>query len=236
MESEDREGGLYKDTPRSVMFGRVPLGGIPGLLVEHWALKIGDIWWEVSGPGGDHITKWTKMFYEIRQTEGEKSGSLAAPSVIKQPSNCQILGIFIVIVILFSLMIMSVLGLLFKESENQTWFAFLMVVFTAMLGLAIDGFITEVITQPWLDGGKVMQTGNSNDPTLFGLTRKTDTEIKEFNSKYKTKHPMYLVTDRNCQHYVRDLLTFLMEGEKQWRDLPLLEAPEVFRVGLGMDI
>jgi len=220
-----------KDTPRSVMFGRVPLGGIPGLLVEHWALKIGDIWWEVSGPGGDHITKWTKMFYEIRQTKGEKSGSLAAPSVIKQDSNCQILMTLIWIVILVLLVIMSVLGLLFKESENQTWFAFLMVVYTAILGV-----MTGVITRPWLDGGKAMQTGDSNDPTLFGLTRKTDTEIKEFNSKYKTKHPMYLVTDRNCQHYVKDLLTFLMEGEKQWRDLPLLEAPEVFRVGLGMDI
>jgi len=231
MESEDREGGLYKDTPRSVMFGRVPLGGIPGLLVEHWALKIGDNWWEVSGPGGDHITKWTKMFYEIRPTKGEKSGSLAAPSVIKQDSNCQILMTFIAIVILVLLVIMSVLGLLFKESENQTCCAFLMVVYTAMLGV-----MTGVITRPWLDGGKAMQTGDSNDPTLFGLTRKTDTEIKEFNSKYKTKHPMYLVTDRNCQHYVRDLLTFLMEGEKQWRDLPLLEAPEVFRVGLGMDI
>jgi len=106
-----------------------------------------------------------------------------------------------------------------------------MVVYTAMLGVMIG-----VITRPWLDGGKAMQTGDSNDPTLFGLTRKTDTEIKEFNSKYKTKHPMYLVTDRNCQHYVRDLLTFLMEGEKQWRSLPLLDAPEVFRVGLGMDI
>jgi len=231
MESKDREGGLYKDTPRSVMFGRVPLGGIPGLLVEHWALKIGDTWWEVSGPGGDHITKWTKMFYEIRPTTGEKSGSLAAPSVIKQDSNCQILMTFIAIVILVLLVIMSVLGLLFKESENQTCFAFLMVVYTAMLGV-----MTGVITRPWLDGGKAMQTGDSNDPTLFGLTRKTDTEIKEFNSKYKTKHPMYLVTDRNCQHYVRDLLTFLMEGEKQWRDLPLLDAPEVFRVGLGMDI
>jgi len=113
-----------KDTPRSVMFGRVPLGGIPGLLVEHWALKIGDTWWEVSGPGGDHITKWTKMFYEIRPTKAEKSGSLAAPSVIKQDSNCQILMTFIAIVILVLLVIMSVLGLLFKESENQTCFAF----------------------------------------------------------------------------------------------------------------
>jgi len=231
MESEDKEGGLYKDTPRSVMFGRVPLGGIPGLLVEHWALKIGDTWWEVSGRGGAHITKRTKMFYEIRPTKGEKSGSLAAPSVIKQDSNCQILMTFIVIMILVFGMIMSVLGLLFKESEYQTGLALMMVVCTALLGILMPDFIT----QPWLDGGKAMQTGDSNDPTLFGLTRKTDPEIKEFNSKYKTKHPMYLVTDRNCQHYVRDLLTFLMEGEKQWRSLPLLEAPEVFREGLGMD-
>jgi len=235
MESKDREGGLYKDTPRSVMFGRVPLGGIPGLLVEHWALKIGDTWWEVSGPGGDHITKWTKMFYEIRPTKGEKSGSLAAPSVVGQSSNCQRLGIFICIyaflVILGGGRIVSVLELK-KSDENHNWFTFVIVVSSALLGLLITG----VTTRPWSDGGKAMQTGDSNDPTLFGLTRKTDTEIKEFNSEYKTKHPMYLVTDRNCQHYVRDLLTFLMEGEKQWRDLPLLDAPEVFRVGLGMDI
>jgi len=237
MESEDKEGGLYKDTPRSVMFGRVPLGGIPGLLVEHWALKIGDTWWEVSGRGGAHITKRTKMFYEIRPTKGEKSGSLAAPSVIKQDSNCRKLWKFIVIVWLFIGLVGLGIGMLKEIDENQTWFplmmmaSLMMVVGTALLGLLMPDFITR----PWLDGGKAMQTGDSNDPTLFGLTRKTDPEIKEFNSKYKTKHPMYLVTDRNCQHYVRDLLTFLMEGEKQWRSLPLLEAPEVFREGLGMD-
>jgi len=253
MESEDKEGGLYKDTPRSVMFGRVPLGGIPGLLVEHWALKIGDIWWEVSGRGGDHITNSTKKFYEIRPTEGEKSGSLAAPSVVKRWSNCQILMTFLsTFICIYAYLVllcewMEGSGLELKKSDEnwsllvecwwkkcdeiQTWFAFLMLVMTALLGLLTTG----VITRQWLDGGKAMQTGDSNDPTLFGLTRKTDPEIKEFNSKYKTKHPMYLVTDRNCQHYVRDLLTFLMEGEKQWRSLPLLEAPEVFREGLGMD-
>ena len=56
------------------------------------------------------------------------------------------------------------------------------------------------------------------------MTRKTDQQIETFNGKFLRKHPLYKGLTVNCQWYVRDLLTFLMEEGERKRDLPLSES------------
>ena len=68
---------------RDVVFGRKPLDNQMGLLrlAEHWAVKVGSTWYEVSGPDSDHghINKTNKERYIIAESEGPASYSGATP-------------------------------------------------------------------------------------------------------------------------------------------------------------
>ena len=124
-------GGRKK---RSVLFGRKTIG-LP--LAYHWALKVGDTWYEIPG------------------TSFSEKG---------------------------------------KENKVQAW------------------------------PGKTSKSG-AECCRKSGSTRKTDSEIAEFNKKYEKDHPTYnLVTD-NCQTYVTELFAFLMtDGEKE-EGIPSKQSP-----------
>ena len=77
--------------------------------------------------------------------------------------------------------------------------------------------------------GKCSQSGACPDPhaSLLGKTKKSDTEIAEFNTAYLAKHPTYKVITDNCQTYVTDFFDFLMEdGEPDSvNTLPSKQSP-----------
>jgi len=68
---------------RDVVFGRKPLDNQMGFLrlAEHWAVKVGSTWYEVSGPDSDHghVNKTNKERYVIADSDGPTSVSGAAP-------------------------------------------------------------------------------------------------------------------------------------------------------------
>ena len=79
-------------------FGRKPVSGLAGKVVDHWAIQVGEVWWEVAGPEDDghirgrpdtvrisdglFVSSDIVADYIIKEYAGDHAGSGAVPSVV----------------------------------------------------------------------------------------------------------------------------------------------------------
>ena len=58
----------------------------------------------------------------------------------------------------------------------------------------------------------------------MGTTRRTDTEIENFNQEFKQRNQLYRGLSANCQFYVVELVGFTLAKGHRYRDLPPPES------------